>query len=150
MDFKVLGRLLKMLFRDYPVKMTIASVCVIVGALIDITPAAYIETITSYIEEGLVVGWDGVSAKIFSAILTMILLFTLNVILVATLQQLMAGITQGFLHKTRVRMFSKMQSLPVSYFDRNSRGDIMSRFTNDTDTLRQVISSIPPANAVRT
>ena len=84
MDFKVLGRLLKMLFRDYPVKMTIASVCVIVGALIDITPAAYIETITSYIEEGLVVGWDGVSAKIFSAILTMILLFTLNVILVAS------------------------------------------------------------------
>ena len=145
MDFKVLGRLLKMLFRDYPVKMTIASVCVIVGALIDITPAAYIETITSYIEEGLVVGWDGVSAKIFSAILTMILLFTLNVILVATLQQLMAGITQGFLHKTRVRMFSKMQSLPVSYFDRNSRGDIMSRFTNDTDTLRQVISQSLPS-----
>ena len=145
MDFKVLGRLLKMLFHDYPVKMTIASVCIILSALIDITPAAYIETITSYIEEGLTVGWDGVSAKILSAIITMILLFVLNIILIGTLFQLMAFITQGFLHKTRVRMFSKMQSLPISYFDRNNRGDIMSRFTNDTDTLRQVISQSLPS-----
>lgn len=144
MDVKTLGRLIKMLFHDYPVKLTIAFVCISLSALIDATPAIFIESITGYIEEGLLVGWDGVSAKIISTVVSMSLLFLLNIALIATFSQLMARVTQGFLHNTRVRMFSKMQRLPISYFDQNNRGDIMSRYTNDTDTLRQVISQSLP------
>lgn len=56
----------------------------------------------------------------------------------------MATVTQGSLHKLRNLMFKKMQKLPISYFDRNARGDIMSHYTNDIDSLRQLISqSIP-------
>lgn len=72
------------------------------------------------------------------------MLYLASLILTTIHTQLMAHVTQGFLHNTRVRMFSTMQRLPISYFDQNNRGDIMSRYTNDTDTLRQVISQSLP------
>ena len=144
MDFKVLGRLMKMVFQDYPVHMTVVAVCIVLSAAIGVAPAVYIETVTRYIEEGLLSGWDAVSGKILSTILVMIVLYLANLILTTIHTQLMAHVTQGFLHNTRVRMFSTMQRLPISYFDQNNRGDIMSRYTNDTDTLRQVISQSLP------
>lgn len=144
MDFKVLGRLMKMVFKDYPVHMTAVAVCIVLSAAIGVAPAVYIETVTRYIEEGLLSGWDAVSGKILSTILVMIVLYLASLILTTIHTQLMAHVTQGFLHNTRVRMFSTMQRLPISYFDQNNRGDIMSRYTNDTDTLRQVISQSLP------
>ena len=144
MDFKVLGRLMKMVFKDYPVHMTVVAVCIVLSAAIGVAPAVYIETVTRCIEEGLLSGWDAVSGKILSTILVMIVLYLASLILTTIHTQLMAHVTQGFLHNTRVRMFSTMQRLPISYFDQNNRGDIMSRYTNDTDTLRQVISQSLP------
>ena len=144
MDFKVLGRLMKQVFRDYPVHLTVVLICIILTALINVAPAAYIETITSYIEEGLGSGWDAILPKLLSALVTMTTLYVVNIILTTVYTQLMTHVTQGFLHKTRERMFSTMQRLPISYFDRTPRGDIMSRFTNDTDSLRQVISQSLP------
>lgn len=144
MDFKVLGRLMKMVFKDYPVHMTVVAVCIVLSAAIGVAPAVYIETVTRYIEEGLLSGWDAVSGKILNTILVMIVLYLASLILTTIHTQLMAHVTQGFLHNTRVRMFSTMQRLPISYFDQNNRGDIMSRYTNDTDTLRQVISQSLP------
>jgi len=144
MDFKVLGRLMKMVFKDYPVHMTVVAVCIVLSAAIGVAPAVYIETVTRCIEEGLRSGWDAVSGKILSTILVMIVLYLASLILTTIHTQLMAHVTQGFLHNTRVRMFSTMQRLPISYFDQNNRGDIMSRYTNDTDTLRQVISQSLP------
>ena len=139
MDFKM-----KMVFKDYPVHMTVVAVCIVLSAAIGVAPAVYIETVTRYIEEGLLSGWDAVSGKILSTILVMIVLYLASLILTTIHTQLMAHVTQGFLHNTRVRMFSTMQRLPISYFDQNNRGDIMSRYTNDTDTLRQVISQSLP------
>ena len=144
MDFKVLGRLMKQVFHDYPVHLTVVLVCIVLTALINVAPAAYIETITSYIEEGLGSGWDAILPKLLSALVTMTTLYVVNIILTTVYTQIMTHVTQGFLHKTRERMFSTMQRLPISYFDRTPRGDIMSRFTNDTDSLRQVISQSLP------
>ena len=61
-----------------------------------------------------------------------------------TFAQLMAFITQGTLKKLRVKMFGNMQYLPIKFFDQNDHGDIMSRYTNDIDTLRQMISQSLP------
>ena len=144
MDFKVLGRLMKQLFSDYPVYLTIVTICIVLSAIIGVAPAAYIETITSYIEEGLTSGWDAILPQLLLALGMMTALYVVSLILTTIYTQLMARVTQGFLHKTRVRMFSTMQHLPISYFDRTPRGDIMSRFTNDTDSLRQVVSQSLP------
>ena len=112
MDFKVLGRLMKQVFHDYPVHLTVVLVCIVLTALINVAPAAYIETITSYIEEGLGSGWDAILPKLLSALVTMTTLYVVNIILTTVYTQLMAHVTQGFLHKTRERMFSTMQRLP--------------------------------------
>ncbi len=61
-----------------------------------------------------------------------------------TYNQLMAFITQGTLKKFRIKMFSKMQTLPIKYVDTHNHGDIMSFYTNDIDTLRQMISQSFP------
>ncbi len=143
-DLKPLGRLIRMLFHDYPVMLTVTIICIVLSAVIGVLPALYIESITSYIEEGLLSGWDAVSAKILSSLVTMVCIYLVGLVCTAIYTQLMAHVTQGFLHKMRTRMFAGMQKLPIRYFDQNSRGDIMSYYTNDIDTLRQLVSQSLP------
>ena len=140
----VLSRLLKLLFHDYPVQLGIVFLCIVVSALVGIAPATYIKTITAYIMEGLDTGWAAVLPKITKALLTMCCLYAVGLACNTIQGQIMARVGQGFLHNMRTRMFSGMQRLPIRYFDQNSRGDIMSHYTNDIDTLRQLVSqSIP-------
>lgn len=143
-DLKPLGRVIRMLFQDYPAMLIAVMVCIIISAIVGILPAIYIETITSYIEDGLRLGWDGVSGKILHALVTMVCIYLVGLACTAVYTQLMAHVTQGFLHKLRTRMFAGMQKLPIRYFDQNSRGDIMSYYTNDIDTLRQLVSQSLP------
>ena len=144
LNTKTLGRILRMLFQDYPVQLLIVGVCIVISALVGIAPATYIKTITAYIEEGLQSDWATVLPKITKAIITMICLYILGLGCTTLYTQLMAHVTQGFQHKMRTRMFSGMQQLPIRYFDQNTRGDIMSYYTNDIDTLRQLISQSLP------
>ena len=144
-DLKPLGRVIGLLFRDYPAMLIITMICIIISAVVGILPAIYIETVTSYIEDGLTLGWDGVQGKILHALATMVGIYLAGLACTAVYTQLMAHVTQGFLHKLRTRMFAGMQKLPIRYFDQNSRGDIMSYYTNDIDTLRQLVSQALPA-----
>ena len=144
-DLKPLGRVIRMLFQDYPAMLIAVMVCIIISAVVGILPAIYIETITSYIEDGLRLGWDGVSGKILHALVTMVCIYLVGLACTAVYTQLMAHVTQGFLHKLRTRMFAGMQKLPIRYFDSHQHGDIMSHYTNDIDTLRQLVSQALPA-----
>ncbi len=143
-DGKAFRRLMGMLFHDYPGKLTAVVICIALNAVIGITPTIFVKTITGYIETGLTTGWDAILPNMIQAVLLMVLLYSVSVVCAGVYTQLMADVTQGFLHNTRTRMFSKMQTLPIRYFDQNSRGDIMSYYTNDTDTLRQLISQSLP------
>ena len=139
-DLKSIKRLLSMLFKDYPKQMVTVFVCIITTAIIGVLPSVFIERITSYIEDGLKDGWSEVKGKIALAITIMIVLYTISLAAITIQGQIMARVTQGFLHKTRTRMFGAMQDLPIKYFDTHGHGDIMSHYTNDVDTLRQLIS----------
>ena len=143
-DLKPLGRVIRLLFRDYPAMLIITMICIIISAVVGILPAIYIETVTSYIEDELTLGWGGVQGKILHALATMVGIYLAGLACTAVYTQLMAHVTQGFLHKLRTRMFAGMQKLPIRYFDQNSRGDIMSYYTNDIDTLRQLVSQSLP------
>ena len=137
-------RLLKMLFHDYPKMLTVVVICIIISAIIGVLPAVYIKTLTAYIEEGLRSDWGSIKGKIASSVAVMIGFYVVGLAATALFNQIMARVTQGFLHNIRTRMFERMQNLPVRYFDTNTHGDIMSYYTNDTDTLRQMVSqSIP-------
>ncbi len=152
-DPKLLLRLLKLFVHDYPVHCIITVLCIIISAVIGVMPAIYIENITSIIIEGLELtasvsfteAWKTVLPDIISALITMVCLYGAGLIVSVLQQQLTAIAVQGFLDKMRKRMFERMQDLPVKFFDANNHGDIMSYYTNDIDTLRQLISQGIPS-----
>ena len=140
-----LGRLIRMIFSFYPVLLPFTLACILVNAIITAIPSLFQQRIIALIEQNWQSGdWAGVSAQILSLVLTLAVLYVLSLIAGTTYNQCMAVITQGSLKKIRTKMFDGMQKLPISYFDHNEHGDIMSYYTNDVDALRQMISqSIP-------
>ncbi len=148
-----LRRLLSVLFTDYRLPFTVVAICIVVSALVAVAPAIYIERITSFIQEGVRQVKAGVAPKeafaailpsLRTAIFIMIGVYALGLISTFTHTRVMAVTTHRFLKDFRTKLFSKMQNLPISYFDTHTHGDIMSHYTNDIDTLRQMVSqSIP-------
>ncbi len=152
-DPKLLLRLLKLFVHDYPVHCIITVLCIVISAVVGVMPAIYIENITSIIVEGLELtasvsfadAWKSVLPDIISALITMVCIYVTGLAVSVIQQQLTAIAVQGFLDKMRKRMFERMQDLPVKFFDANNHGDIMSYYTNDIDTLRQLISQGIPS-----
>ncbi|WP_461816008.1 ABC transporter ATP-binding protein [Faecalimonas sp.] len=139
------GRLLKTLFQFYPIKMPLILVCIIFSAAVTSIPGIFMQKIISIVEISWKTGkWDAVSGRIVYYVGVLLILYILSLFSAIVFTQMMATITQGFLKKLRVKMFHGMQNLPIKYFDTHNHGDIMSYYTNDIDTLRQMISqSIP-------
>ncbi len=144
-DFKKLGRVIKMLFSFYPVLVPVTGICILFSAGVSAIPSLFTKKVIEIIEKWVVSGdWASARAEIIPVIILLITLYVLSVSSTVAYTQMMAYITQGFLSKMRCAMFEKMQDLPVKYFDTHRHGDIMSHYTNDIDTLRQLISqSIP-------
>lgn len=140
-----LGRLLKTLFEFYPIKMPMVLFCIIFSAVVTSIPAIFMQNIISIVETSWKTGnWEEVSGKIVTYVGVLLIFYILSLVSAVAFTQMMATITQGFLKKLRVKMFHGMQNLPIKYFDTHNHGDIMSYYTNDIDTLRQLVSqSIP-------
>ncbi|MBO5089408.1 MAG: ABC transporter ATP-binding protein [Clostridia bacterium] len=144
-SMKAFKRVLKMMFSYYPVLFPLALACIIFAAFIATAPAIFNQQILADIEQWYISrDWEAAKQEIIPKIIILASLYVVSLAAVFTQTQLMAYITQGFLGKMRKTLFSGMQNLPIKYFDTNKHGDIMSHFTNDIDTLRQLISqSIP-------
>ena len=141
----VVGRLLKTILEFYPVIMPVTIVCIIFSAAVSAVPTIFMQKIIAVIEDHWKSGdWSTVSGEITKLVITLAGFYVLSLIAVVVYSQLMAVITQGSLKKLRGRMFNGMQLLPIRYFDVNNHGDIMSHYTNDIDTLRQMISQSLP------
>ncbi len=141
-----LVRIFRMLFRYYPVLLPLAMFCIIFSAITATLPAIFQQQIIADIEVWYQTGdWVSASKVIISKVLILVSLYAVSIIAITTQTQLMAYITQGFLDKMRCAMFEKMQNLPIQYFDTHKHGDIMSHYTNDIDTLRQLVSQAFPS-----
>lgn len=141
----IIGRLLKTLREFYPVMLPVTVVCIIFSAAVTAVPTVFMQKIIEVIEDSLKIGdWDGVGGKILTMVGILSVFYVLSLAATFVFNQLMAVITQGTLKKLRGKMFNGMQRLPIKYFDTNNHGDIMSRYTNDIDTLRQMISQSFP------
>ena len=140
-----LKRLIKLLFKFYPVMLPITIVFIIINAVVSAVPALFQQQIIEIVDITYKSGdWASVSKDIVTLVLVLASCYLVSLLAGIMYNQLLAIITQGVLKKTRCLMFSKMQTLPIKYFDVNNHGDIMSYYTNDIDTLRQMISqSIP-------
>ena len=140
-----LARLLKMLYGYYPVLLPIIVVCIIFASITSAIPAIFQQQVLQAIEKWIESGrWDLAKGEIIPKVTILGVLYALSFIAVIVQSQLIAIMTQGFLGKMRKTMFDGMQNLPIKYFDTHKHGDIMSFYTNDIDTLRQLVSqSIP-------
>jgi len=146
-DFKLLGRVIKMLFGFYPRLLPLAMCCMILSAMVSACPAIFTQKIIDIIDKALKAGqgWDVVGPQVVPLVLILVSLYIVSILFITVQTQLMAYITQGFLSKMRRAMFDGMQNLPIKYFDTNQHGDIMSHYTNDIDTLRQLVSQSLPS-----
>lgn len=142
-DINTIKRLLKY-FDKYKFRFIFVLVCIVISAAASVGGSLFIQVlIDKYITPMLLSpnpSYDG----LFSAISKMALLYITGVLSSFAYSRIMVYIAQGILKTIRDDMFTHMQSLPVRYFDTNTFGDVMSRFTNDTDTLRQMISMAIP------
>lgn len=140
---KTFKRLMSYLF-EYKVTFIIVLFCIVISAVVSVASSLFLQTlIDDYITPLLVESVPNFSG-LLRAVLFMAGLYLIGVLATLFYNRLMAVIAQGVLKKIRDKMFAHMQTLPIKYFDTHSHGDIMSHYTNDTDTLRQMISqSIP-------
>ena len=141
---KILKRLMGYVFRFYKVHMITVFVCIIISVLANLQGTMFLQVlIDDYIKPMLENG-----SKDFEPLMWAILrtagYYAIGISATYAQNRIMVNVTQGTLRRLRDDMFNHMESLPIGYFDSNTRGDIMSMYTNDIDTLRQMISqSIP-------
>ena len=143
-DSKTVKRLLSYIFSHYKMRFFLVLICIVVSSVVNVISSMFLKTlIDSYIMP-LVEQTNPDFAKLTKALTTMACVYACGIFAAYLYQRLMISISQGVLKRVRDEMFEHMQSLPIRYFDTHTHGDIMSYYTNDADTLRQMISqSIP-------
>ncbi len=141
---KVLKRILGYVVKDYALHIVIVAVGIIVSVAAQIKGTLFLrELIDGYIAP-LVGSTNPDFSGLLRTIFTMAIVFLLGIAATYIYTKLMVYVSQGTLRNLRIELFTKMERLPIKYFDTHSHGDIMSIYTNDIDTLRQMISqSIP-------
>ena len=143
-NLRSLGKIVALLFKTFPLQLTAVALCTLASAVVGIVPAVFTERLSTIILEGLNTGWNAIYPAFIKLLIPVISLYLLRLAASAIQAQIMAKVTQGFLHTLRTRMFDKMQDLPIRYFDTHNHGDVMSYYTNDVDTLRQLVSQTLP------
>ena len=139
-------RLMSMLFKEYKWMLIVVIFCVIFSTVASTSASLFLNQIVSRIEVGLKLGWNEETSKsILSLIAMMGGIYVIGIIATFTQGMVMAVVSQGFLNSNRIKMFTRMQNLPIKYFDTHPHGDIMSYYTNDIDTIRQLVSQALPS-----
>ena len=138
-------RLIGTLIRFYPVLVPLTAVLIVFSAVVSSIPTLFMQKIIEVIEKWYTSGdWASARMEIVPMVLQLGGFYLISILSVVAYTQMMAYITQGFLCKLRRAMFDGMQSLPVKFFDTHKHGDVMSYYTNDIDTLRQLVSQSLP------
>ena len=144
-DPKSLLRLMKYVFKRYSWRLLLVAVCIIISAVSNVIVNAFMaQLIDTVILPGILSGLNSVAKGLATIITTMIIFDLLGVVSAIIYPQLMATVGQGTIKGLRDDMFDNMETLPIRYFDSHTHGEIMSTYTNDVDTIRQLVgSSIP-------
>ena len=148
LNMGTLKRVLSYLYKSYPVMVPVTAICIVFSAIVSSIPAIFTQKVLAVVTDCLERGeldWAAAKTLILPKVLILVALYVGAMALITLHTQLMAYITQGFLNKMRCRMFDGMQNLPIRYFDTHKHGDIMSYYTNDIDTLRQLVSQALPS-----
>ncbi len=140
----VLKRVFRYMMHYYKLPFAMVVLCILISAIANVIGATFPQTLVDdYIVPMLQTGSTDFSG-LGHAMLRLICILAVGVLAAYGYNRIMANVTQGTMHHLRNDLFGKMEKLPIKYFDTHAHGDIMSVYTNDIDTLRQLISqSIP-------
>ena len=146
-NFAAMAWAIKKFFGYYPVLAPLAMFCILFSAIVAAVPNFFIvQRVLHAAEHWMESGdWAAARGEILPNIYLLIGVYVLSICSQTLETQLMAVMTQGFLDKMRREIFNGMQDLPIRFFDSNKTGDIMSYFTNDIDTMRQLVSQSLPS-----
>ena len=142
----VLKRLMGMLFKDYKLYVILIALCIVLSAVASAIAGPFLQQVYAALEDfaGGVLTANAAMQTVVKTLLVLLSIYALGWIASFVMGQIGAKLTQQFMRDIRVKMFTKMQTLPIRYFDRNTHGDIMSTYTNDVDALRQLVSQSLP------
>lgn len=141
---KTIKRLLKYISSGYKIRFVFALFCIVLTALVSVASALFLQTLIDDYIAPLLLTSAPVFDELYKAVLTMGGIYIIGVAASMTYNVTMVGISHGILQTVRNQMFSHMQTLPIKYFDTHAHGNVMSHYTNDTDSMRQMLSqSIP-------
>ena len=138
------SRVIKYMLKDYMPHMIVVVCCIVIYSLASVQGTLFSKTlIDSYIVPMLQNGSNDFS-ELLKAIIRLVCILGVGIIACYIYNRLMVTVSQGTMERLRDELFSHMQTLPIKYFDTHSHGDVMSVYTNDVDTMRQVISQTIP------
>lgn len=142
----VLKRLMGMLFKDYKLYVILIALCIVLSAVASAIAGPFLQQVYAALEDfaGGALTANAAMQTVVKTLLVLLSIYALGWIASFVMGQIGAKLTQQFMRDIRVKMFTKMQTLPIRYFDRNTHGDIMSTYTNDVDALRQLVSQSLP------
>jgi ATP-binding cassette subfamily B protein len=148
MDLKVLKRVLSYVFKKYKLLFAVAMLCTVISSIASVYGISFLETLIKDYIEPLVLAYKAEGIADFTPLLFELVklaaIYLLGIASTFACSYIMVIIAQGVLKTIRDDMFSHMQTLPIKYFDTNAFGDIMSLYTNDIDTLEQMIAQSLP------
>ena len=149
-DGKTVKRLVKTIVKNYKFQLLFVIICIIVASVVNVSSLMFIQTIIDDFIEPLLIEKQTnpdvvISFVEFAKLISkMFALYIFGTLTNFAYNRMMVNVSEGTLRSIRNTMFSKMQKLPIRYFDTHKHGDIMSHFTTDTDTLEQMISQSLP------
>ena len=142
---KIFKRLMKYVFDMYGGRMIIVFICIIISVVANLQGTMFMQVLIDDYIKPMVESGSKDFGPLAGAILMTAGFYLIGILSTFAYNRIMVNVTQGTLLKLRGDLFNHMESLPIKYFDTNSRGDIMSIYTNDIDTLRQVVSQRIPS-----
>lgn len=140
----VLKRLLAFIFKNYLPHCILVLVCIIGAALAQVRGTLFLQTLIDDYITPMIGSPDPDFGPLAAALLQIVGVYAFGILCSFLFTRVMVNVSQGTLRNLRVELFSRMERLPIRYFDTHAHGDIMSIYTNDTDTLRQFISQSLP------
>ena len=143
-DGKVIKRLLKYIIKDYKFSLIIAFICIILVSLSMVGGSVYLQVLIDNYIEPMIGNPNPDFGPFVGAIFVMIAIYAIGPIAGYIQGRVMVTVAQGTLKKIRDELFTKMEKLPIRYFDTHTFGDVMSRYTNDVDSIEQMISQSLP------
>ncbi len=141
---KLLKRLMGMLMKHYGAAIIIVAICIIINVLANVQGTMFMQRLIDDYITPLLKSETKNYTPLLHAIGRVACFYGIGIIASYSYNRIMVNVTQGMLKTFRDSMFTKMEQLPIKYFDTHAHGDIMSMYTNDTDTLRQMISQSMP------